>query len=178
MSDALARLLSLKVADIARRDVVTLAAHDGMTRAAATLLAHEVSGAPVVDEQGRLVGMLSAVDFMRRAHCCDAPRLGTAGGNALANVDDDRPLVVEDLPHDFVSRFMGTAVQTVSAEATLLKAAQIMCAEHVHRLPVVDASGRPSGVITSLDIVAALFNAVEEQRTSQRDSQRTTVSPA
>lgn len=177
MSDALARLLSLKVADLARHEVLTLDAHDGMSRAAAKLLAREVSGAPVVDEQGRLVGMLSAVDFMRRAHCCDAPRLGAAGGNTLADAGDDRPLAVEQLPHDFVSRFMTTAVQTISAEATLLKAAQIMCAEHVHRLPVVDASGRPSGVITSLDIVAALFSAVEEQRTSATIAANRSVSP-
>jgi len=177
MSDALARLLSLKVGDIAQREVVTLSAHDGMVRAAAKLLAHEVSGAPVVDEQGRLVGILSAVDYLRRSQSCDAPRL-TANDNAWTSPSNDRPVAIEDPPHDFCSRFMSTGVQTIAAEATLLKAAEIMCSEHVHRLPVVDPSGRPTGVITSLDIVAALFNAVEEHRTSSTVASKKTLSPA
>ncbi|MBX3415164.1 MAG: CBS domain-containing protein [Pirellulales bacterium] len=177
MSNAWERLLSLKVADLVHRDVVTVAAHDGMTHAAATLLAHEVSGAPVVDEQGRLVGMLSAIDFVRRAHCCDAPQIASAGGNALGQAGDDRPYRVDELPHDHVSRFMSPGVQTIAASASLLSAAQIMCAEHVHRLPVIDASGRPCGVITSLDLVAALFNAVEEQRPSQQTRLQPSVTP-
>jgi magnesium transporter len=84
-------------------------------------------------------------------------------------VDDaDRPLCVEDLPHDMVSRFMSSGVQTIAAEAGLLEAARIMCATHVHRLPVMDEQHRPCGVVTSLDIVAALVNTVEEQQGTQK----------
>jgi CBS domain-containing protein len=44
----------------------------------------------------------------------------------------------------------------------LSHAAKIMCLQHVHRLPVVDASGKPVGIISSMDLVAALSNAAEE----------------
>jgi CBS domain-containing protein len=55
----------LTAADLMSRDVVTI--HPGMAlRAAAHLLRHaDISGVPVVDDQGRCVGMLSAVDFLR-----------------------------------------------------------------------------------------------------------------
>jgi CBS-domain-containing membrane protein len=46
-----------------------------------------------------------------------------------------------------------------------------MCDEHIHRLPVLDGSGRITGVITSLDIVAAMANAADEQRQSPKRSQ-------
>lgn len=164
MTNAFERLLSLRVADVASADVVPVSSHDAMTRAARTLLDHAISGAPVVDEHGRLVGVLSASDFVRRACCCDSPGMASAGGNALSGGGDDHPFCVEDLPHDMVSRFMTQSVQTIAADATLLAAARMMCAEHVHRLPVVDEQRRPSGVITSLDIVATLLNTVDEQR--------------
>lgn len=168
MTNAFERLLSLKVADVASPEVVQISSHDAMTRAAKTLLDHSISGAPVVDEHGWIVGVLTAFDFVRRACCCDSPGIAPAGSNALSVDDADRPLCVEDLPHDMVSRFMSSGVQTIAAEAGLLEAARIMCATHVHRLPVMDEQHRPCGVVTSLDIVAALVNTVEEQQGTQQ----------
>jgi predicted transcriptional regulator len=37
-----------------------------------------------------------------------------------------------------------------------------MCAEHIHRLLVLDQQERPVGVVSTMDVVAALLNAVEE----------------
>ena len=42
------------------------------------------------------------------------------------------------------------------------EAARCMCKEHVHRLIVIDSSGAPVGVLTSLDLVSAWVGAVEE----------------
>ncbi|MFM2096303.1 MAG: hypothetical protein RIS70_3427, partial [Planctomycetota bacterium] len=53
-------------------------------------------------------------------------------------------------------------VQSIAESAPLSHAAKIMCLQHVHRLPVVDASGKPVGIISSMDLVAALSNAAEE----------------
>lgn len=164
MNSAIERLLSLKVSDVARSDVVAVSAHAAMSEAAHTLTAHDISGAPVVDEQGRLVGVLSAFDFARRARSSDAPKIATAESvsSRLRADDGDRPLEIEPLPHDMVERFMTTAVQTVTPKTSLLDAARVMCGAHVHRVVVVDADGRPAGLLTSLDVVAAVVQAVEE----------------
>jgi CBS domain-containing protein len=51
----------------------------------------------------------------------------------------------------------------VQPEQTLLTAARLMCEKHVHRLPVLNLDGKPVGLITSMDVVAALVNAIDER---------------
>jgi predicted transcriptional regulator len=59
---------------------------------------------------------------------------------------------------------MSPAVQAIDPGASLLKAARVMCAEHIHRLLVLNESNRPVGVISTMDIVAALVNVVDESQ--------------
>ena len=113
------------------------------------------------DETGRCVGMLSAADFVRR----EATRGDTTScvGTRSAGADEaEAALNLPELDTDTVSDHMAAGVQSVSADATLMQAARVMCAAHVHRLPVLDAGGAPVGMMTSLDIVAALVQAMEE----------------
>jgi CBS-domain-containing membrane protein len=65
--------------------------------------------------------------------------------------------------NDTVQDHMSRSVQSVRPEQTLLTAARIMCAQHVHRLPVLDVEGRSIGLLTSMDVVAALVNAIDER---------------
>ena len=71
-------------------------------------------------------------------------------------------------PGDKVRSHMTTAVQSIAPAATMLAAANVMTAQHVHRLIVLDAQGRPIGVISTMDIVAALLNAMEEMQMNIR----------
>ncbi len=73
-----------------------------------------------------------------------------------------QPLHIDEVADDLVSLHMTAAVQTVHRDASLVEAGRIMCAEHVHRLPVVEESGQVVGLVSSLDIVAALVKAIEE----------------
>ena len=57
---------------------------------------------------------------------------------------------------------MTTAVQSITADDPMTEAARRMCAAHVHRLPVLDHNARVIGLVTTLDIVAALLGAIEE----------------
>jgi CBS-domain-containing membrane protein len=60
-------LTCLTAADVMTRDVVRLREEMPLRDAAHRLRQAQISGAPVVDEQGRCVGVLSAVDYLRRA---------------------------------------------------------------------------------------------------------------
>src|SRR5262245_58405041 len=64
-------LLALTAGDLMTRDVLTLSQEMSLRDAARLLVRHQIGGAPVVDAQGRCVGVLSATDFVRRAEARD-----------------------------------------------------------------------------------------------------------
>jgi CBS domain-containing protein len=163
MNSAIERLITLNVADAMTKDVVCVSASQTMAEAAAALKRREVSGAPVLNDCGRLVGILSATDFIR--HEMASARPSSAQGEAehcLASHGELGALSIEYSGQDLVGAHMTSAVQTVRPHVRLLDAARIMCAQHVHRLPVVEENGKVIGMITSLDLVAAMVKAVEE----------------
>ena len=144
MDSAVDRLLTLKVKDVMTRQVVCVAKDQLLSDAADLFVEKGISGAPVVDASGRCVGILSAIDYVKREH--------VLRGTAMEQAAEDR-----------VYQEMSVGVRSVQPENTLLNAARIMCEKHVHRLPVLDLEGKPVGLITSMDVVAALVNAIDER---------------
>lgn len=137
MEFAIDRLLTLRVSDVMTKDVVVTRQSDTIAEALELFTSRDVSAAPVVDDQGRCVGVLSVVDFAGH----DAPAEQT------------------------VAERMTRVVQSVSSGNSLLAAARAMCSHHVHRLPVLD-DNQPVGVISTMDVVAALVNAIDEMKSN------------
>jgi CBS domain-containing protein len=165
MNSAIERLLSLRVADVMTKNVIRVSANQTMAEAAETFTERQISGAPVVDEHGRCVGVLSASDFVTREHKRGDTGAATPSrgrSHRLVQQAPEGPYTIEETINDLVSSHMSPTVQTIAEDATLLTAAREMCALHIHRLPVVDHHGYTIGVVTSLDIVAALVNVIEE----------------
>jgi CBS domain-containing protein len=164
MNSAIERLLGLRVSDVMNTPVTTVSDSATMSEAAATLAQHEITGAPVVDLQGRCVGILSVTDFALR----ELRQAGAGEGMLFGwqrNVvpgTEHQALRVESYAEDRVDEHMSPAVQTINQTATLINAARVMCREHIHRLVIIDTEERPVGMISSLDLVAALVAAVEE----------------
>ncbi len=168
MSDATQRLMTLHVGDVMNKAPVQVSANQTMTEAADVLAEHGVSTAPVMDEQGRCVGILSATDFLQRecgAGHADEQSL-TGETHRLVKPPGEQSFHINSVPESMVSCHMTLGVQSVSADATLLKAAHIMNTEHIHRLPVLDNDGRVIGMISTMDIVSSLLNAVDEESAS------------
>lgn len=158
MTTCIVRLTELHVEDAMAREVLTISAHATMSEAADRLLEARVSGAPVVDESGRCVGVLTGADYVReRAEAHDED------GAAISLRSDAGGFRVWIEDQDLVSKHMSTAVQTIGRRRPLLDAARYMCHQHVHRLIVVDEGHRPVGVISSLDLMASVLKVVEEE---------------
>lgn len=164
MNSAIERLLSLHVADIMTRNVVQISVHQTMAEAAQLMVKHEISWAPVVDELGRCVGILSSFDFASQENAaCAATELPCGKvQHVLARERPDHAYHIEDVATHVVANSMSSAVQSVRPTATLMEAARVMCTAHIHRLVVLDGQGPPVGIVSSLDLVAALVKAVEE----------------
>jgi CBS-domain-containing membrane protein len=164
------RLATLRVADVMNREVVSVPSSLSMDDAAQRMSAHAVTSVPVVDDQGRCVGMLSAADFLRRDCRGHEPSTGRAlsGSEHRLARPTYEPLSIERIEECDVHRHMATAVQSIRSDAAVVDAARIMCAAHLHRLPVLDDIGRPVGIVSSLDLVSVMINAMDEQQIAHR----------
>lgn len=118
---------------------------------------HEISGAPVVDHQGRVVGVVSKTDIIRR--CSEGMReLSPAYFFDALSDEIDEEEFGEELhePLVCVEDIMTDDPVTVAPDAPLADIALAMHANRIHRVIVVDEERFPVGVITSLDLLEAL----------------------
>lgn len=158
--DPLQRLEGLLVADVMTRDVTVISALASMDEAAVLLKSRAVGGAPVVDRDGRCIGVLSASDFLLFDERNE--------GQGYAAPEGNRGAKRWQLPWNSVQRYMTTPPHTISPTASMIHAAELMCTEHVHRLIVLNDCGRPAGLVSTFDVVSAMLHAVDEDRQRQR----------
>ena len=154
--NAIERLESLTVGDIMTDTVVQVGTHHSMCEVARTMRESRVSLVPVVDDRGRALGVLSAYDFvLREAERCD-------------NLSDSQTACDDTNASESPAGIhMTRSIQSIAAGASVLEAAQLLFSEHLHRLLVLDAKGRPQGVVSTMDVISALVNSVEEMRITQ-----------
>jgi CBS domain-containing protein len=152
------------VADVMTADPVVLL-DDLPVRTAALLLFHlGVSGAPVVSEDGSLVGVLSERDLLEK-EALPPERLGRAGAEAARRRD---ALTVGDA-------CTRPAITTVP-EAPLRDAARLMVKRNVSRVVVVDGS-RVAGILTRHDVLQALMRTDADLRTAAAEVLRAQGTP-
>jgi CBS-domain-containing membrane protein len=148
-------LTLLTAEDLMSADVVVIS-QDTPLREAACLLAHShISGAPVVDDRGRCVGMLSATDFVRWAS--ETGAVDPPPPDSWPRFCSDWQLVnLEALPSNAVRHYMSADLVTAQPECTITELALRMLDAHIHRIVVLDEERRPLGLVTSTDILAAV----------------------
>ena len=146
-----------RVKDVMNPDLMTVA--DDMTtdELVRYLSEREISGAPVVDIRGHLVGVVSMTDIGRHlAEPADFAELRPA-----SSADDDEKPLGERGPSYFDERpatvrdVMTPAIHQVAATASVAEAARVMVERHIHRLIVTDGK-EPVGIITSIDLLRVI----------------------
>jgi CBS domain-containing protein len=157
------QLFRLTAADLMSREVLTLSQGMPVQSAIRALTRVRVGGAPVVDEQGRCVGVFSLSDCNRRLR---GDNRDAQGAPPLPGcVCCDWTIVQEEwdtLPADAVSRYMTPDPVLVLPETPVGEVAQMMVEAHIHRLIVVGEDRRPLGVVSSTDVLAAVARAARE----------------
>ena len=122
-----------RIRDYMVTDIVTVSPNMEIMRALELLLERRFSGAPVVDEGGRLVGVLSKKDCLRAA-------LNGSYHQEWGGV---------------VADYMSKSVETLDANLDLVSAAERFLASHYRRFPVME-DGRMVGQISRADLLNAL----------------------
>jgi CBS domain-containing protein len=143
------------VHEIMTRKVITVGPETSIIEAANIMLQHHLSGLPVVDAGGSLIGIISEGDFIRRAE------IGTQRerGRWLAClVGADQ--IAADFVHERgrkVGEIMSASPIIVTEDASLNRVVQIMESNNVKRLPVL-REGRLVGIVARSDLLAAVAN--------------------
>lgn len=136
-----------------KKNVVTASPKTTYREAAKILYENRFSGLPVIDDKGKLVGMLSEKDLFKVLYpnyeeYMKAPEsyLNREAHEADVKVFCDSP----------VELHMTKKVITIGPSASVLHAGGLMLARHVHRLPVVE-NGELIGIVTREDIYGAIL---------------------
>ncbi len=143
--------------DLMNPEVLTVETDMTVRELASFLIDNEISGAPVADVEGRLVGVVSLADIAAAATGED--RSGEDGSGYFGRAWDDSldEEDVEDLPLDGmrVADIMTPQVFSVKEDATVSEIASLMLKGHLHRL-LVTREDRAVGIITTSDLLGLL----------------------
>lgn len=131
----------LLVADLMTIDPVVVAVDATIEEAARLLHENAITGLPVIDAFGTLVGVISQTDIVG---VLDSP---------VGRLIRTRPSGLR------VGELMSSPAITVPMTGSLHDAARIMVDSRVHRLVATDDTGRPVGVLSAIDLVTLFVGA-------------------
>lgn len=145
------------VADVMTRDPIVVRRETPLTEAIQTLAQRRISGLPVVDDTGNLVGIISETDLMWQ-------ETGVTPPAYIMFLDSviylKNPATYERDVHKALGQTVGEVMSdkaiSISPEKPLRDAAKIMRDRNIQRLPVVDTEGQVIGILTRGDIVRAM----------------------
>lgn len=146
---------TLRISRIMTREPICIEPDATLREVARLLEELEISGAPVVDENRRILGVVSKTDVLRR---CLEGRANGLAGDLFESLSDDAGEEMGLDPEDeiLVEDFMSTDVVTAREDEAVAVVARRMAEARIHRAVVVDDDEFPVGIVTSLDVLKAL----------------------
>ena len=127
------------VRDVMSSQIVAVRRGATFKEMAATLREHRISGFPVIDDHGKVIGVVSEADLLARQHGEHKKAEGLVAGDLMTH-----PAV------------------TVGPDDAVEHAARMMYSLQVKRLPVVDAGGFLVGIVSRADLLAPFDRPDEE----------------
>ncbi|WP_437878500.1 CBS domain-containing protein [Sorangium sp. So ce513] len=146
----------MPLANIMTRDVVCVRPEITVDAISALLVRHGISGMPVVDAEGRPIGMVSRADVLRaaqeRGDTGESERL-TLRRDEVPPLDMDQGFHVVEPVKTTARDIMTPVVVQMHESASIRQAASLMAYEGIHRLPVTSDDGKVVGILSSLDVL-------------------------
>jgi CBS domain-containing protein len=153
----------MKIREIMTADVKVVRPDESIADVARRFAEHGIHGAPVVDAQGRLVGIVTESDIIHATktkyttYNMVYPSIHQFGlefkeGTTYSELSK----AFEEVKHTPVSEIMTVAVITASPDDMVEEVAPMMIKNHINRVPVVD-NGIVVGIVTRGDILRGMF---------------------
>ncbi len=144
----------LTAREIMTKNVITVRPEDDVEKVARLLVEHQVSGLPVVDGEGKVVGIITEGDLVVQEKKVKAPAYSIILGGVIYLESLNK--FFEQLKRTIaeqVDGLMTSKVHTVGPDSTVQEIATIMAEKGVNRLPVVDEAGKLLGIVTRQDVI-------------------------
>ncbi len=139
------------VRDVMTTDVITVEKFESVLAVADILASRNISGLPVVDKQGYVIGIITQADILSV--------VGVRKGHTFKDLL--KHMLGEQLPErrtgDIVGDVMTPSVLTTNAQTTIAEVVRIMDEKKIRRLPVVDDENRVIGIVSRADILKAVL---------------------
>lgn len=139
-------------AAIMSRDVVAVEFGTGLEEAWRLMRQERIQALPVIDRARHVIGIVTFADFFRQVEVEGFDSLGQRLGRLIRQT----PGVVSHKP-EVVGQIMSAPVVTAREDDALVGLVPVLCERGIHQVPVVDARGKLSGLVTQSDLIAALY---------------------
>jgi CBS domain-containing protein len=143
--------------DIMTRDLITVTPEMEIAQAAAILLENRINGLPVIDDSGKLVGIICQSDIIAQQKTLPIPSFftfldGLIALTSMKNLEKE----VRKIAATTVSQAMTRNPVTVTPDARIETVAALMVDRNMHTLPVVD-QGELVGIVGKEDVLRTLM---------------------
>jgi CBS domain-containing protein len=149
--------MSKTVADVMSHNPVVVRRETPLKDAIAILAERRISGLPVVEESGKLIGIISETDLMWQATGVTPPAYIMFLDSVIYL---QNPATYDRDLHKALGQTVGEVMSknpiTVSPDKPLRDAARLMHDKSINRLPVLDSEGQVIGILTRGDIIRAM----------------------
>ena len=154
----------MKVKKVMNKDVLTLKPDDTLSDAVKLFGEHKIGGAPVVDEENRLVGLISEFDIIKMLKTRTTKLSMVFPSSHSLGLTFQESIVYKeiqeafsDISHMEVRDLMTNDVITAREDQFLEEVAPELLKEHVKRIPVLDKNHKVVGILTRRDLIKGLI---------------------
>ena len=145
--------------DIMTTDVIVANKNDIIANVANLLIREKIGGLPVVDEDNKVVGIISETDIMKKESHVESPKMlnflqGIIFLDDMKRFEEELRAIAAYKVEDLMSK----DIVTVKEDDTFDYVANIMINKSINRVPVVDKDNCLKGIICRYDIIKAMYN--------------------
>jgi CBS domain-containing protein len=157
------------IKDAMQTEVIKFKELDKIVDVAQSFRDNKISGAPVVNEEDHVVGVISEGDIMRLLEI-HSPKINLILPSPLDLIElpvkmkyelDEVAKDMQKAGSIVIGQIMSKKVVSVSPDSSISDAAKMMDSHDIKRLPVISAHGKLIGIVTRGDIIAAMVKGDE-----------------
>ena len=146
------------IRDIMTKDVITVTEEDTVEKCAKLLSNYDLSGLPVVDNEGYVTGIITEGDLLKHNAEVEVPAFLEILGGIIYLSDPSKYFSdVRKSMGRYVKTVMTEEVETIAVHEKVEVAAKVLTKKKIKRLPVIDEEAKLVGIVSRKDVMNHLF---------------------